>query len=121
MFEYRLYIDESGDHGYKHAKDLFNRYLGLTGVLINKSIYDAMFQPQLEALKRAYFLYDIDMPPILVRQKIRKREEVFSVLEDQALNLKWEHSILNYFTSLIPYTQIFTVVIDKEGHWTAPL
>lgn len=117
MFEYRLYIDESGDHSYKHVSELDKRYLGLTGVLINKRVYDIMFQPQLEQLKRVYFFYDIDNPPILVRKKIIQRREVFSVLEDQDLNSKWEESILNYFAGLIPYSQIFTVVIDKEEHF----
>ncbi len=117
MYDYRLYIDESGDHGYKHAGDIINRYLGLTGVLIDKRIYDTIFQSQLEALKRAYFFYDIDRPPILVRQQIRKREGLFSVLEDHNTNSKWEYSLLNYFASLVPYTLTFTVVIDKEEHF----
>lgn len=116
MLEYRLYIDESGTHDYTHVKDIRNRYLGLTGVLIDKRVNDVMVQPQMEALKRAYFSYDIDMPPILVRQKIRKKEGVFKVLQDDAVNEKWEHSILNYLTGLIPFVRIYTVAIDKEQH-----
>lgn len=116
MFEYRLYIDESGTHDYSHAEDIRNRYLGLTGVLINKRANDVMVQPQLEALKRAYFIYDIDKPPILVRQRIRGRDGVFKVLLDDAVNAKWEHSIINYLTGLIPFVHIYTVAIDKEQH-----
>ena len=116
MFEYRLYIDESGDHSYKHVSELDKRYLGLTGILINKRAYDTMFQAQLEQLKQVYFHYDIDAPPILVRREIIDRKGVFIVLRNRELNAKWEYSILNYFASLIPYAQVFTVVVDKEKH-----
>jgi len=116
MFEYRLYIDESGDHSYKHVSEPDKRYLGLTGVLIKKSVYDTVFQLQLEQLKRVFFRYDIDDPPILVRRRIIERKSEFGVLQDQDLNSKWEYGILNYFTGLIPYSQVFTVVIDKEKH-----
>jgi len=116
VYEYRLYIDESGDHNYKHAINIENRYLGLTGVLIEKHHYDKVFQPHLEDIKRAYFSYDIDNPPILVRKAIIKRSGVFCVLLNADVNKKWEESILNYFASLAPYSQIFTVVIDKQAH-----
>ena len=116
MYKYRLYIDESGDHSYKHADDLFFRYLGLTGVLIEKKAYDLMFQPCLEGLKRIYFSPDIDRTIILVRQEIRGQDGVFKVLLDPVVSSRWEYSILNYFASLISYAQIFTVVIDKKQH-----
>ena len=37
---WRLYIDESGDHTYKHLDDPDKRYLGVTGVLFDKLRYD---------------------------------------------------------------------------------
>jgi hypothetical protein len=116
VFEYRLYIDESGDHSYKHVSQLDKRYLGLTGILVNKKAYDTMFQPQLEQLKRFFFRYDIDEPIILVRKEIVQRRGAFSVLRDPDLNSKWDESILNYFAGLIPYSQVFTVVMDKKTH-----
>jgi hypothetical protein len=88
----------------------------LTGVLIEKRAYDIAFQPQLEQLKRLHFRYDIDNPPILVRADIRGRKSEFGVLREPSLNAKWEEGILQYLTGLIPYTLVYTVVIDKKTH-----
>ena len=93
MYNYRLYIDESGDHGYKRACEIENRYLGLTGLLVDKVCYDNWFRPNLEQLKRAYFKYDIDNPPVLVRNWIKGRKKWFDVLLDSSVNKKWEESI----------------------------
>ena len=35
---------------------------------------------------------------------------------DDALNARWEKSLLGYMESIVPYTRIFTVVIDKKTH-----
>ena len=116
MISWRLYIDESGDHTYKKVDDLDKRYLGLTGVLIDKTRYDNNIQLDLEQLKRSIFRYDPDDPPILVRSLIRGRKRWFYVLQDTSLNSKWEQSILSYLNNLIGYAQIFTVVMDKKQH-----
>lgn len=116
MLKYRLYVDESGDHGYKGASKIENRYLGITGILIEKTIYDTMFQPQLEQLKQVHFSYDIDNPPILVRNKIIGRKGVFGVLANPTLKSRWAIAILHYFAGLEHYAQVFTVVVDKYEH-----
>jgi hypothetical protein len=116
MHEWRLYIDESGDHTYKHIDDIDRRYLGLTGVLIRKSYYDNHIQPDLEVLKRELFRYDPDEPPILVRSLIIHRKRWFYVLQDKALNEKWEKSLLNFVSGLKNNAQVFTVVMDKKKH-----
>ena len=116
MQKWRLYIDESGDHTYKHIDNLDTRYLGLTGVLILKEYYDKHFQPDLEALKRKFFRYDPDNPPILVRSDIKNRKRWFYVLQDQELNRQWEDALLSLIDSLRNYVMVFTVVIDKRKH-----
>ena len=116
MRKYRLYIDESGDHTYKQSECLSKRYFGVTGILIKKAYYDSTAQPALENLKRNYLTYDPDKPPILVRSKIIRKKGEFGVLSDQALNSKWGESILDYFTTLQPHAQVFTVVMDKKKH-----
>ncbi len=110
---YRLYIDESGDHAYKHVTDLSRRYLGITGVLIKKAHYDDV-QPQLERLKRKFFKYDADMPPVLVRSQIVKRKSHFGVLREPRVNQEWEESLLDFLRDI--RMQVFTVVIDKQVH-----
>ncbi len=116
MLKHRLYVDESGDHAYKNADKIENRYLGLTGILIVKTVYDATFQPQLEQLKRDHFSYDIDDPPILVRNEIIGKKGKFGVLLNPSANSMWGDAILDYYTGLKGYAQIFTVVVDKYEH-----
>jgi hypothetical protein len=116
MEKYRLYIDESGDHTYKHLDNLDTRYLGITGVLVQKQRYESHIQPELENLKRQIFKYDADNPPILVRSQIIHHKSWFYVLQNDELNKKWENGLLEYIKSLKGYTHIFTVVIDKKVH-----
>jgi hypothetical protein len=116
MHEWRLYIDESGDHTYKHVDNPDVRYLGLTGVLIRKKFYDEHVQPDLEALKRRFFRYDPDNPPILVRSDIKHRKRWFYVLQDKALNERWEEELLSFISGLVSYAKVFTVVMDKKKH-----
>jgi hypothetical protein len=112
---YRVYIDESGDHAYKSAQDLSRRYLGLTGVLIRKSHYDPVVPRELERIKRSFFQYDPDMPPILTRKDIIKRTGLFRVLLDPAENTRWEDTLIQFYQTFLQ-AQIFTVVIDKHEH-----
>ena len=112
----RLYIDESGDHSYKHLDDLDKRYLGVTGVLVDKLRYNEEAQPELEGIKRRIFRYDPDDPPILTRSHIKNRKHWFYVLQNPSLNQQWEDELLSFLRSLTPYTQVFTVVIDKKIH-----
>lgn len=116
MTKWRMYIDESGDHTYKHIDSLDVRYLGLTGILIIKDYYDKHIQPELEELKRRIFKYDPDDPPILVRSMIKNRKRWFYVLQDETLNEQWEDEIINFIQGLKRYAQVFTVVIDKKEH-----
>jgi hypothetical protein len=109
---YRVYIDESGDHRYQHLDDLSGRYLGLTGLVIRKAEYDP---DRLERLKRDFFTYDPDLPPILTRKHIMDRKGCFGVLCDANLNARWEAALLDFYTQLP--AQIFTVVIDKKIHF----
>lgn len=114
METYRLYIDETGDHRYKQLDQLERRYLGLTGVLINKQYYDETIPQALESLKKTFFRYDPDKPPILVRSYIIYRKYAFGVLVNEELNGKWETELIKFFKDL--RAQIFTIVIDKKVH-----
>lgn len=112
---HRLYIDESGDHTYRSVAGLSRRYLGLTGVLIRKSRYDPVVPRELEKLKRDFFDYDPDTPPILTRKNIIKRRGVFRVLLNPGENTRWEDALLQFYRDTLS-AQIFTVVIDKLKH-----
>ncbi len=110
----RLYIDETGDHRYKQLNRLEYRYLGLTGILINKDYYNKTIPQELEALKKRFFKYDPDKPPIFVRSHIVYRKYAFGVLLDEQLNKEWEEALAKFYKDL--KAQIFTVVIDKKVH-----
>jgi len=114
MVNYRLYIDETGDHRYKQLDKLESRYLGLTGVLFKKEYYDGAIPQALEGIKKQFFKYDPDAPPILVRSWIVYRKHAFGVLVNEDLREKWEHAILNLYRTI--KMEVFTVVIDKKAH-----
>lgn len=113
--EFRLYIDESGDHTYKKVADLSRRYLALTGVLTRKSNYNPVIPRELERIKQDFFEYDPDMPPILTRKEIIYRKGSFRVLLDPAENTRWENTLIDFYQNFLQ-SQIFTVVIDKHEH-----
>ena len=74
MPDYRVYIDESGDHAYRNVDSLDKRYLALTAILVRQDRYDSEVRAPLEQLKKKHFTYDPDFPPVLVRSQIIKRE-----------------------------------------------
>jgi len=111
---HRLFIDESGDHTYRHLEDLNRRYLGITGLLIRKDRYVPVPE-SVEALKRQFFHYDPDAPPILTRAQIMQRKSAFWVLRDPVVNARWEKELLRLYQGLP--AQIFTVAIDKKTHY----
>lgn len=82
--------------------------------MVRKELYEAHAQA-LEALKKEFFNYDPDSPPVLTRKQIISKQRWFGVLRDPAVNSRWEEAILEYLR-LFP-AQIFTVVIDKKAHF----
>ena len=54
---YRMYVDESGDDVMEPGKwrGLESRYLGLTGVVMDKEIYRTRTHPEFESSSRSFF------------------------------------------------------------------
>jgi hypothetical protein len=90
--------------------------LGLTAVIIRKDYYDDQVIPTLETIKRTHFTYDPDDPPILERRNIIRRKSAFGVLREASRNVAWEKDLLSFYRDL--KAQIFTVVIDKQDHYS---
>ena len=105
MPDYRLYIDESGDHTYRLLDDENRRYLGITGVLCWKPGYDKNIPEAVEALKKKYLRYDPDRPPILVRSDIVKRKGGYGVLREAARREAWSNDVVKLFEEA-PITKI---------------
>jgi hypothetical protein len=114
MPAWRIYLDESGDHTYRVIADPRTRYLALTAVLVRRANYEAVIQPQLEALKQRHFKYDPDNPPILHRADIVRFKGCFGVLREPDRRNRWEDELVTFFEGL--RAQVFTVVIDKDVH-----
>ena len=111
---YRIYIDESGDHSYRGLDNPGRRYLGLTGVAFHNSAYNPAVPLGLEELKRRHFPYDSDFPVILHRKDIVQRRREFRVLQEAERNRGWEAGLLDFLPDC-PFRS-FTVVFDKEEH-----
>lgn len=110
---YRLYIDESGHHHYQKKESFKERYLGLTGIIISKDVYDADVIPKIEEL-RSHFYTDHDLRPPLHLTDIMAAKNGFSKLKDSDVRSKFDEQLLALLTN-VEY-QIITVVIDKNGH-----
>lgn len=110
---YRLYIDESGGPSYRNCDNPEHRYLGLTGIIIEKETYKKIYK-ELESLKEENFDYDPDEPIILHRTDIRYKRGPFRVLRDPNKEKKFEDDLINFFKD--QDYKIIVVVIDKKSH-----
>lgn len=114
MSLYRIYIDETGNHDMTHVDDPNQRFLALTGVIIESEYNTSVFQPELNEIKRQFFNHDPDIPVILHRKEIVNRRSPFEALRDPDVESQFNNRILNF----LKHWQYFviTVVIDKKNH-----
>lgn len=111
---FRLYVDESGDHTLTGWSNPDQRYLGLTGVVMENERYRAKTHPELEALKQKFFPHSPDEPVILVRNAIIRKHGVFKRMQDEDFAAAWEEALIAFFREHI--RRMFTVVIDKQAN-----
>lgn len=55
MSLYRIYIDETGNHDMTHADDPNQRFLALTGVILESEYNANSLQPEMDDIKRFFF------------------------------------------------------------------
>jgi len=114
MSLFRIYIDETGNHDMTHVDDPNQRFLALTGVIIESEYNSSVFQPELNEVKRQFFRHDPDIPVILHRKEIVNRRSPFESLRDPEVENQFNSKILeclNHWQFLV-----ITVVIDKKIH-----
>ena len=92
----RLYIDESGNHGYGDLVSSGGRYLGLTGLIIDSDQYRLTFHPGLETLKRNAIPHDPDYPVILHRRDIIDRKVAFKVLQSPTMRQEFNNQLIEF-------------------------
>lgn len=114
MSLYRIYIDETGNHDMTHADDPNQRYLALTGVILESQYNTSVFQPELDAIKRQFFAHDPDTPVIFHRKEIVNRRPPFEPLRDADLEARFNQAILEGLERW--QYNVITVVIDKKAH-----
>ncbi len=114
MRKYRIYVDETGTHDMRRCKDPNNKYLGLTGIIIDLRIVREMLVPQMEQIKQQFFPYDPDSPPIFHRKDIINKKYPFHALHDPNVESKFNETLLD-FLSKLEY-KVISVVIDKLKH-----
>lgn len=114
MAIYRLYIDETGHHNYpKVPGSVSDRYLALTGIIIEKTDYDNQLRPGIESIRLIFYDDHDNRPPIHLTD-IMAAKNAFS-----SMNLPEIKDTFNgKFMELISNTEfkIITVVIDKSAH-----
>jgi len=111
---YRLYVDESGDHGYGEMADVGTRFLALTGLMMDTAAYRTSFHPGLEQLKQRFFPHDPDEPIILHRKELVARTGPFKALQNPEVREAFNAAFVE-FVEQQSY-RIITVVIDKKEH-----
>jgi len=114
MSLYRIYIDETGNHDMTHADDPNQRFLALTGVILESGYNTSVFQPELEAIKRQFFTHDPDEPVVLHRKEIVNRRPPFEPLRDSDVEARFNQVILDGLERW--QYHVITVVIDKKAH-----
>ena len=111
---YRIYIDETGNHDMTHADDENQRYLALSGVILESGYNKSIFQPDVEAIKRKFFQQDPDAPVIFHRKELVNRRPPFHVLRDPNVEALFNKSLLERLENW--QYQVITIVIDKKAH-----
>jgi hypothetical protein len=114
MSLYRIYIDEVGTHDLTHADDPNQRYLSLTGVILDSSYALNTLQPEMNLIKQEFFQRDPDDPVIFHRKELINKRSPFQTLRDPEVEQRFNTSLL---ASLARWDyQVITVVLDKKAH-----
>jgi hypothetical protein len=114
MALYRIYVDEVGNHDLTHADDPNQRFLSLTGVIVESQHALRVLQPELEQMKRQFFQRDPDEPVILHRKELINKRPPFQSLRQPQVEERF-NAVLLAALQRWDY-HVVTVVLDKREH-----
>jgi hypothetical protein len=114
MSIYRIYIDEVGNHDMGHVEDPNERFLGLTGVIVEGEYIIKTLRPDMDNLKLSFFRTDPDEAIIFHRKEILKKIGPFKVLRDSDKERRFNSALLEALRKW--QYSVATVVIDKKAH-----
>jgi hypothetical protein len=107
---YRLYLDESGDHVYRHLAEERHRYLCLLGCWFRADAYQE-FHARLEALKQKHVPHSPDEPVILHREDIINCRGPFWRLREEQARQAFDDDLVGLIEQA-RFT-VVAVVVDK--------
>lgn len=114
MNKFRLYIDEVGSSSKKTNIHPNERYLSLTGVIVNLSYINQTLFNELEQLKKKYFESHPDNPIIFHRKELVNKKYPFHALRNPTIEKRFNTELLSYLEKW--NYSVITVVIDKIEH-----
>lgn len=114
MALYRIYVDEVGNHDLTHADDPNQRFLSLTGVILESQYTLQVLQPEINQIKREFFQRDADDPVIFHRKKLLNKRPPFRPLRDPQVEQRFNTTLLMALARWEYH--VVTVVIDKKEH-----
>jgi len=105
---FRVFVDEFGTHHLQSADAATERYLGLTGIIMNLDYERGEFKQQLDAIKIEIFG---SANIVLHRREILNCQAPFDNLRDQKTRERFNELLLNLL--LKSSYRVFTAVIDN--------
>lgn len=108
MSEYTLYIDENGNSDMKYSDN--NRFLSLTGVIIEKEYDKNILKGVFDNFKKSYNIQNI----VLHRSDIIQCTKGFEFLIDGKVRDSFNGSLIQIIKDVS--FKVITVVIDKQMH-----
>jgi hypothetical protein len=114
MPKYRMYVDKVGNPGMEAKPSPSQRYLSLTGVIMDLDHVCDVAAPALEELKTNHFQAHPDEPIVLHRKELVNKKPPFAALRDAAVEGAFNADLLQLVRDL-NYT-VVTVTIDKLEH-----
>ncbi len=112
--KHRIYIDEVGNPDLGSSDNPNNRFLSLTGVILDFGYVQTVLHPQMEALKSEFFDSHPDEPVLFHRKEMLNARGCFRVLKDETTRRRFDQSLLDLLVAW-EYT-VITVCIDKRRH-----
>ncbi|MEW6412516.1 MAG: DUF3800 domain-containing protein [Candidatus Zixiibacteriota bacterium] len=112
--KYRMYVDETGTHDLRRFTSDNERYLSLTGVIIDLEHVRTVIHPQLERLKCHAFGQHPDEPIILHRTEISRAKPPFQSLKDKNVRDGFDSRLLRLLSDW--QYRVITICLDKMNH-----
>ena len=92
------------------------RYLSLTGIIVDLDYVRTTLSPAVETLKARYFNSHPDDPVVLHRRELLKGAQPFHALQDAKVRASFDRDLIALLRNL-DYS-VITAVIDKWDHWS---